>query len=158
MRVGAVATDAVAGIILGCLAYLAFTGMWPRLSGAATFVLLMLACLAGVLLRRPHGALRPALDRLLGWTSATPRWSLDRALHADLTSLRVSPLLVKAVIVWTAGGLLLAVLVPELSRRGIGLRPWMVWLLIALALSVVVVSEIRRLRGGRGPTKTPPVP
>ncbi|HXG56091.1 MAG TPA: hypothetical protein VNJ03_11995 [Vicinamibacterales bacterium] len=62
----------------------------------------------------------------------------QRINDVNARSRRVSPILFKAAIAWFLGAIVLAMLAPALSARGLHLQRWMVWtvMLGSFALSI----------------------
>lgn len=75
--------------------------------------------------------------------------SLDRILHADLMRITIPRILLKALLGYALAGVLLAVVVPPLHRRGIPLQRWLAWSTIALMIVICVAPEVYRRRRQR---------
>ena len=57
----------------------------------------------------------------------------------------------KAFVAFVIAGVVMAILVPQLHTRGVALRGWMVWAVIASALAISLGPEAwRRWRTRRG--------
>jgi hypothetical protein len=70
--------------------------------------------------------------------------SLDRILHADLMRVVIPRLLLKALLGYALAGVLLAVIVPKLHARGVGLRSWMAWGTILLMMAICMAPDVYR--------------
>ncbi len=67
----------------------------------------------------------------------------ERINSANARSRRVPAVIFKVVLAWLLSGIVLAVLVPALHRRGIELTHWMVWPVILASLALCLGGEIR---------------
>jgi hypothetical protein len=70
--------------------------------------------------------------------------SLDRILHADLMRIVIPRILLKALLGYALGGVLLAVIVPALHARGIALRGWMTWGTILGMIAICIAPDLYR--------------
>ena len=72
-----------------------------------------------------------AMDRIVAW-------------NAQQQAIRVTIpiLLLKAVVGFVLAGFVLAILVPFLHSRGIGLREWMIWTIMAALIAVCVGPDL----------------
>ena len=68
----------------------------------------------------------------------------DRIHQANARSRRVPSLVLRLVLAMSAGGILLAVLVPAMHARGIALESWMAWGVILACLVLALWPELAR--------------
>lgn len=82
------------------------------------------------------------MDKIVAWNA---RQSKSRPVLA---------ILLKGVVGYFLGGVLLAVIVPALHRQGVSLRDWMAWAVILMSIAACVAPDLyyrRRLRRGALP-------
>ena len=68
----------------------------------------------------------------------------DRINRANARSRRVPPVILKAILAWFLGGIVMAVMVPVLHARGTELRAWMAWVVIVAAFTLCVGPDLVR--------------
>ncbi len=60
-------------------------------------------------------------------------------------------MLLKAVLAFVIAAIVMAILVPQMHARGVTLRGWMVWMVIASSFAIAVVPSVwRRWKTRRG--------
>lgn len=60
-------------------------------------------------------------------------------------------MMLKAFIAFVIAGIVMAILVPQMHARGVSLRGWMVWTVIAMSFAIALGPEAwRRWRTRRG--------
>ena len=69
----------------------------------------------------------------------------DRIHRANARSRRVPSFVLRLVLAMSAGGILLAVLVPPMHRSGIAFESWMAWGVILACLVLALWPELARL-------------
>lgn len=67
----------------------------------------------------------------------------ERIHRANARSRRVPAVIFKVMLGWFLSGMVLAMLVPLLSARGLALTHWIVWPVILLAMGLCLSGEIR---------------
>jgi hypothetical protein len=138
--------DLIMGVVLGVALYFAGTAIWPAAAGPVTLVLVISASLVAVLFRAPGGALyRPGAAPLV----ERGQRAVGRVTSADLASLTISPLLLKAMAAWFLGAIVLALLVPALSKAGIQLQQWMAWAVVIASFSLLLGPDLVRRHESR---------
>ena len=131
--------DMIMGVVLGGAVYFVLTAVWPALNGPVLFVLAITGCAIAVLFREPGGALyRPGAAPFIG----KGRRTLRRIGSADLASITISPVLLKALGAWVLGAVVLAVLAPVLHANGLELRQWMAWTVMLAVLALVLGRDV----------------
>ena len=138
--------DVLMGVVLGGALYLAAITVWPALEGPVGLVLVMSASIVAVLFRAPGGALYRA--------GAAPfvergQRAVGRITSADLASITISPLLLRAMAAWLLAAIVLALLVPALHASGIELQQWMAWVVVIGSFLVLLGPDLARRRESR---------
>ena len=142
--------DLIMGVVLGGALYFASTSVWPALAGPVTLVLVITACIVAVLFRAPGGALyRPGAAPLV----ERGQRAVGKITSADLASLTISPLLLKAMVAWFLGAIVLALLVPALKAVGIQLQQWMAWVVVIASFSLLLGPDLVRRYESRPPDR-----
>ena len=138
--------DIIMGVVLGFAVYFVTTTMWPVLSGASFMVLSVSGATIVALFREPGGSLyTPGAAPFIEKGQRVVR----RASSADLASITMSPLLIKAFCGWLLGGIVLAILVPLLKTRGVELRQWIAWLVMLGAFALFCGPDLAARFSGR---------
>jgi hypothetical protein len=138
--------DLIMGVVLGGALYFAGTTVWPAVAGPVTLVLVISASIVAVLFRAPGGALyRPGAAPLM----ERGQRAVGRITSADLASLTISPLLLRAMVAWFVGAIALALLVPALSAAGIQLRQWMAWAVVIASFALLLGPDLVRRHESR---------
>ena len=73
----------------------------------------------------------------------------ERINSANARSRRVPAVIFKVILAWFLSGIVLALLVPVLHARGIGLSHWIVWPVILASTALCLGGEIRSAVRGR---------
>jgi hypothetical protein len=138
--------DLIMGVVLGGALYFAGITVWPAVAGPVTLVLAISACIVAVLFRAPGGALyRPGAAPLV----ERGQRAMGRITSEDLASITVSPLLVRAMVAWFLGAIVLALLVPALHAVGIELQQWMAWAVVIASFSLLLGPDLVRRHESR---------
>ena len=136
--------DLIMGSVLGAGLYFATVTLWHGLAGPVAMVLIVSAAVVAVLFRAPGGALyRP------GALPERGQAALHKIASADLASVTISPLLLKAVVAWILGAIVLALLVPALHASEIELQQWMAWAVMVGLFSLILGPDLVRRFGRR---------
>jgi hypothetical protein len=136
--------DVIMGSVLGAALYFVAITFWPAIAGPVSLALIASGSVVAVLFRAPGGALyRPGASSL----PDRGERAMQKITSADLASITISPLLLRAVSAWLLGGIVLAILVPALHANGIELRQWMAWVVIIGAFSLLLGPGLARRFG-----------
>jgi hypothetical protein len=73
----------------------------------------------------------------------------ERINSANARSRRVPAVIFKVILAWFLSGIVLALLVPVLHRRGVELSHWIVWPVILASTMLCLGGEIRSAVRGR---------
>ena len=70
------------------------------------------------------------MDRIVAWNAReAQRWSAVTVVF-------------KGIVGFLLAGVILAILVPPLHRRGVPLQAWMIWTVMALSIAVCVAPDL----------------
>ncbi|HVL66757.1 MAG TPA: hypothetical protein VM364_05790 [Vicinamibacterales bacterium] len=144
MRAITLVVDVILGLALGGFLYAVTIALVPPLQGGVALAFILMGGVIAVALGRSGGSFSLHPSPLQG--SAASRWTLDRALAADLRSATAPRALIRAAIGWLAGSLVLAALVPLLAARGASLPRWAAWLIVLGAVAIALAPGFRRPR------------
>ena len=75
------------------------------------------------------------------------KWDVGRALKSDVLTWRIPAVILRAALGWLVAGILLAITVPVLARRGSELPDWAPLLVISACVAVFVLLGRRSRRG-----------